>query len=185
MEPGELRRKLLWLFVACLGVTALLAIAAVLGGDFSDFVLRVLGSSASVSAASICAMACAAFRERSRWPALGTAGIVLAAITLAFALVAIWRERLADLEGVWSVFQDTLEVARDPQAVANDYIVEVELGDLEGHVCPLVANPVQFGGRPGTTRPAPEYAQHSEEILLERGKTWDEIHALKACGALT
>jgi crotonobetainyl-CoA:carnitine CoA-transferase CaiB-like acyl-CoA transferase len=99
--------------------------------------------------------------------------------------LAIWRERLADLEGVWSVFQDTLEVARDPQAVANDYIVEVELGDLEGHVCPLVANPVQFGGRPGTTRPAPEYAQHSEEILLERGKTWDEIHALKACGALT
>ncbi len=99
--------------------------------------------------------------------------------------LGVWRERLADLQGVWSVFQDTLEVARDPQAVANDYVVEVELGDLEGNVCPLVANPVQFGGRPGETRPAPEYAQHSEEILLERGKTWDEIHALKACGALT
>jgi crotonobetainyl-CoA:carnitine CoA-transferase CaiB-like acyl-CoA transferase len=51
-------------------------------------------------------------------------------------------------------------------------------------VCPLVANPVQFDGRPGHTRPAPEYAQHSEEILLECGKSWEEIHALKACGAL-
>ncbi len=99
--------------------------------------------------------------------------------------LSVWCERLADLEGVWSVFQDTLEVARDPQSLANGYVVEVELGDLEGQVCPLVANPVQFGGQPGATRPAPEYAQHSEEILLEHGKTWDEIHALKACGALT
>src|SRR5262249_38985134 len=44
------------------------------------------------SAASICAMACAAFREKRRVPALGGLGIALALAAGALAIVCIWSE---------------------------------------------------------------------------------------------
>lgn len=96
MDPRALRRTFLWVFVGFLAVTALLAIAAVLSGDFGDFEARVLGSSGSISAASICAMACAAFRERGRVPQLGTLGIALSGLALAVVLVTIWIHRPDD-----------------------------------------------------------------------------------------
>ena len=40
-----------------------------------------------------------------------------------------WRIRLANLDGVWAPYQTTLEIPRDPQAIANDYVVEVDAGD--------------------------------------------------------
>jgi len=92
MKPRALQRTFLWLFVGCLAVTALMAIVAVLGGDFGQFEIRVLASSGSVSAASICAMACAAFRERGKVAALGTLGIVLAGLALLAVLILIWVE---------------------------------------------------------------------------------------------
>ncbi|MCA8973189.1 MAG: hypothetical protein KDC98_00635 [Planctomycetes bacterium] len=92
MDPRALRRTFLWLFIGCLGLTALLAILAVLSGGFGDFQTRILASSASISAASVCAMACAAFRERGRLPRLGTAGIALVGIALALVLACTWVE---------------------------------------------------------------------------------------------
>ena len=91
MQAGSLRKRMLWLFVGCLALTAAIAIVTVLTGAFSDFVGRVLASSASVSAASVCAMACAAYQERGARPELGAAGVSLAGMTLAVALVAIWQ----------------------------------------------------------------------------------------------
>ena len=98
--------------------------------------------------------------------------------------LAVWQERLAGLQGVWSVFQDTLEVARDPQAIANGYVLEIALDDVDDRTCALVANPVQFDGASGSSTPAPEYGQHTEEILLESGLDWDAIAALKRAGAV-
>lgn len=93
----------------------------------------------------------------------------------------VWRERLADFEGVWSAFQDSLEVADDPQTRANDAVVEVD-GASGGR---LVRNPVEFDGTPCDTTPAPEAGQHTEEILLELGLDWDRIGALKRAGVIT
>jgi crotonobetainyl-CoA:carnitine CoA-transferase CaiB-like acyl-CoA transferase len=94
----------------------------------------------------------------------------------------VWRERLADFEGVWSVFQNTLEAANDPQTRANRYLAEVQVdGDTTGT---LVANPVQFDERPPSTRRAPEAGEHTEELLLERGLDWERIRALKAAGVI-
>lgn len=98
--------------------------------------------------------------------------------------LAVWQERLAGLEGVWSAFQDTLEVARDPQAIANDYVVEVSLEGSDDRTCALVANPVQFDREAARTSSAPEYGQHTEEVLLEVGLDWDAIAALKREGAI-
>jgi crotonobetainyl-CoA:carnitine CoA-transferase CaiB-like acyl-CoA transferase len=40
-------------------------------------------------------------------------------------------------------------------------------------------------GGDGRLRHAPAVGEHSEEILLELGKTWEEIAALKADQAVT
>jgi crotonobetainyl-CoA:carnitine CoA-transferase CaiB-like acyl-CoA transferase len=94
-----------------------------------------------------------------------------------------WKATLAPIEGVWEPAATVGEVHDDPQAVANGYFVEVQ--QAEGRSFDLVANPVQFDETPvGTTTPAPEHGQHTEEILLELGLDWDEITDLKECGAV-
>jgi crotonobetainyl-CoA:carnitine CoA-transferase CaiB-like acyl-CoA transferase len=94
-----------------------------------------------------------------------------------------WREKLAQVEGVWAPMQAAGEVARDPQAMVNGYLPEVLADD--GRRFTLVANPVQFDETPVTLRPAPELAQHTEEVLLETGLSWEDLAALKETGAIS
>lgn len=61
---------------------------------------------------------------------------------------------------------------------ANGYLVHA--GDLD-----LVANPVQFDSTAPHTRPAPGFAEQTDEILEELGLDWDRIIALKTAGAVT
>ena len=49
---------------------------------------------------------------------------------------------------------------------------------------PLVTSPVQFDGCAPDLRPAPEHGQDTEEILLELGRTWDDIATLKAANVI-
>ena len=96
--------------------------------------------------------------------------------------LATWRTRLAGLEAVWEVAQDSLEVANDPQARANGYVAELERPS--GGRFRLVGSPVQFDETPSRPTPAPEAGQHTEELLLELGLDWDEITRLKNGGAI-
>lgn len=96
--------------------------------------------------------------------------------------LAHWKEALAGFSGVWEVMQDTLEVTRDPQALANGYLSRIEAGD--GSSFQLVANPVQFDESPSQAHRAPEAGEHTEEILLELGFDWDRIGRLRAEGVL-
>ena len=94
-----------------------------------------------------------------------------------------WVDRLQTLEGQWAPVQGPLEILDDPQMAANGYISHVT--DSAGIERRLVANPVQFDEKPPETRRGPLFAEHTDEVLRELGRTEDEIIAMKIEGACT
>ena len=103
--------------------------------------------------------------------------------TFATRNLAEWQRALADFSGVWSTAATFDEVRHSEQVAANGYLPEVMGHD--GRPFQLVAPPYQFDEEP--TRPcgpAPEVGQHTEEVLLERGLSWEEIGACREQGAL-
>jgi crotonobetainyl-CoA:carnitine CoA-transferase CaiB-like acyl-CoA transferase len=93
-----------------------------------------------------------------------------------------WKQVLDTLEGVWAPYQSPRELFDDPQVIANGYTPELETAD--GTKFKLVANPVQFDETEQPLRPAPEHGQHTEEVMLELGLTWEQIAEHKESGAL-
>jgi crotonobetainyl-CoA:carnitine CoA-transferase CaiB-like acyl-CoA transferase len=77
----------------------------------------------------------------------------------------------------WAPVQSIDDVLADPQVAAAGGFVEVP--DGEGTTL-LPATPVDFGGTPWAPRSmAPEHGQHTDEILLEIGRSGAEISALR------
>jgi crotonobetainyl-CoA:carnitine CoA-transferase CaiB-like acyl-CoA transferase len=71
----------------------------------------------------------------------------------------------------------------DPQAKANGFFTEID--HPAAGKTRYVNTPVTFHQNPATIRSiAPEVGQHTEEILLEMGRSWDEITELKEMGAI-
>jgi crotonobetainyl-CoA:carnitine CoA-transferase CaiB-like acyl-CoA transferase len=122
----------------------------------------------------------ARFADHESLLANGTEAKAALREVFASATVAQWRERLADWDGQWTVVQDTLEAAEDPQTVANGYLQELRTAG--GVPFKLVAVPVQYDGRPAQPRRAPEFNEHGDEILGELGLDWDTIVELKVSG---
>lgn len=108
--------------------------------------------------------------------------VALIAAAFAGASLAEWRTRLADFRGPWEPLQNELEVAEDPQVIANQYITEITA--KTGQVVPVVPAPVRFDGTLGRLDPCPEAGEHTEEILLELGRDWDAIIGLKDRGVV-
>ena len=77
--------------------------------------------------------------------------------------------------------QTPRELNDDVQAHANGYLPAV---DRDGSRFTLVASPVQFDEQPVALRPAPDLGQHTEEVLLELGLSWDEIGVYRDSGAI-
>jgi crotonobetainyl-CoA:carnitine CoA-transferase CaiB-like acyl-CoA transferase len=71
------------------------------------------------------------------------------------------------------------DLPNDPQVTANDYVVDYDhprFGRTQ-----VIGLPVQLGETPGSIRrPAPEFGEHTEEILTEMlGYSWEQVAALK------
>ncbi len=98
--------------------------------------------------------------------------------------LAEWGE-IFDREDVWwAPVQHAHETVDDPQAEAAGGFVDVPAED-SGESVRMVATPVDFAGTPWSPRSMPpEYAQHTEEVLLELGHDWDEIIEWKDTGAI-
>jgi crotonobetainyl-CoA:carnitine CoA-transferase CaiB-like acyl-CoA transferase len=95
--------------------------------------------------------------------------------------LAEWKPRL---EGIpYSLQQNFVEVINDPQARENNFFVPVDhptYGRID-----VIANPVILSKTPATIRmPAPEFSQHTEEVLLENGYTWEDIARFKEQGVI-
>jgi formyl-CoA transferase/CoA:oxalate CoA-transferase len=93
--------------------------------------------------------------------------------------LALFRER--DL--LAEIAQDYSELPKDEQVIANEMLTSIpddRYGELR-----FVATPVKLSETPGTVRsPAPGYGQHTEEVLLEAGYSWEEIGALREAGVI-
>jgi crotonobetainyl-CoA:carnitine CoA-transferase CaiB-like acyl-CoA transferase len=102
---------------------------------------------------------------------------------IASRTLAELTEAFAGMEGQWAVAQNAWELSQDPALRQNGFIVEVT--DAEGQSRELVASPVQFDETALQLRRAPQFAEHTDEILTMLGKSEDELLALKISGAVT
>jgi crotonobetainyl-CoA:carnitine CoA-transferase CaiB-like acyl-CoA transferase len=93
-----------------------------------------------------------------------------------------WCQILRDSDAPWAPAQSAHEVAQDPQVVANDYLVRVHTDD--GVAYTLASVPVEFDETPVRPGRAPTVGQHTEEVLLEMGLSWEEIIDLKVAEVL-
>lgn len=93
-----------------------------------------------------------------------------------------WCQQFGTLEGVWAPLQTALEVHDDPQVVSNGYLEPIASPDGSEFVLP--ANPVQFDETPPSVRRAPDHGEHTDEVLLELGLSYDEIIEHKVSGAV-
>ena len=97
--------------------------------------------------------------------------------------LAEWGALFDRYELVWGPVQSVVEVVGDPQARALDTFAKV--AHRTGDDIELVRSPVEFSATPASIRrAAPELGEHTEEVLLAHGYTWDEIAALKEKGAI-
>ncbi|MGX7681196.1 CaiB/BaiF CoA transferase family protein [Jatrophihabitans sp. DSM 45814] len=94
-----------------------------------------------------------------------------------------WREAMKGAQGQWALIQNFLEAGNDPQARDNGYIRTVT--DHTGVKRELVSNPVQFDETPPDITRAPQFAEHTDEILREIGIDDEELIELKIAGAVT
>jgi CoA:oxalate CoA-transferase len=95
-----------------------------------------------------------------------------------------WVRIFSDAELMAARVNDYAEVASDPQVVANGYVTEVPRAD-GGPPVRMVNHPIIYSKTPARIRGlAPEFGQHTEEVLLEAGYTWEEIEHLREAGAI-
>jgi len=94
-----------------------------------------------------------------------------------------WKDLFNENGLIWEPETTIPEVVADPQVSENEYVVELPhpvLGPIK-----LLSTPVKFSKIPIRPRfPAPELGEHTEEILLETGYSWDDIAKLKEAGAI-
>ena len=90
-----------------------------------------------------------------------------------------WEVLFKEKGVIFAPVNNTKDVTEDPQMLANDYITEFDhpvFGPTK-----TIGFPITFEKTPmSIQREAPEFGQHTEEILTETlGYTWDDIAKLK------
>jgi len=90
-----------------------------------------------------------------------------------------WAERLGGEDVIWTLVKTPAEVAADPTPWADGYYEEID--HPAGKKLRVIKLPWQFSRTPPTIRStAPEFGQHTEEVLTELlGYSWDELASLK------
>jgi crotonobetainyl-CoA:carnitine CoA-transferase CaiB-like acyl-CoA transferase len=89
-----------------------------------------------------------------------------------------WKAQFQGRDIVYSPVQTPAEAVVDPQAIANNFFEDYDhplWGKIE-----LLPAPQTFTETPGRyTTPAPEWGQHTDEVLLELGYSWEDMNSLR------
>ena len=94
-----------------------------------------------------------------------------------------WMPILDRDEIIYAPVNSEAEVLADPQAEAIGAFAKVNHPTLPN--LRVVNSPIEFGGMPDEPyRAAPELGQHTEEVALELGLSWEDIARLRESGAL-
>ena len=90
-----------------------------------------------------------------------------------------WANILNATDIIWAPVQNYEEALADEQALANNYVVEIDHPNA-GKV-KMLGLPLKFSETPGRIRStAPELGQHTEAVMTEvLGYSWDEVIAFK------
>jgi len=113
----------------------------------------------------------------------GPALIAIMDEALATKTRAEWATLLDAEEVFWAPIQTVEDVIHDPQARANGSFVEVD--HPTGQRIEMIATPIDFRSTPAQTlTAAPEVGQHTEEILLAAGYSWDDLARLREQGVI-
>jgi crotonobetainyl-CoA:carnitine CoA-transferase CaiB-like acyl-CoA transferase len=123
-----------------------------------------------------------------RYESLGArtknAGELMALLDVEFARcpLAQWAG-IFDREGVWwCPVQNVQEAMKDPQMRAAGAFAKINTPEGEREIVPA---PIDFNRTPWNIRScSPELGQHTEEVLLEMGHSWEDIARLKEQGAI-
>lgn len=102
MSPKKIA---LWFLIVSVAISAALGIIAVLTGNFGELEVRIIVTTLTISAASICALACGALGEARGQRAFPAFGIVMAVIAAILIIVAIWGD--VDSKQFWKLIVTT------------------------------------------------------------------------------
>jgi crotonobetainyl-CoA:carnitine CoA-transferase CaiB-like acyl-CoA transferase len=125
-------------------------------------------------------------------PRFGSLESMAANADLAYGLVhdaiaklsfAECKDLLSKGTGQWAPVQDAWEMANDPDLIANGRIADIV--DAEGNRQRLVANPVKFDDDPAALSRAPQFAEHTDDVLRDLGLDDERLIELKIAGAIT
>ena len=92
-----------------------------------------------------------------------------------------WAERLRENDLIGAVNQKPEEIVEDEQAIANDFFTEID-HPVAGKTR-IVNSTIKFSGTPAEVKAAaPPLGAHTEEVLLDKGYSWEDIAELKGQG---
>jgi len=96
---------------------------------------------------------------------------------------AFWRDLFRRYDFLFEVVSEYRDLENDAQIIENGMFTTLD-HPVHGPL-PIVAPAVNLSATPGTIRtPAPEFGQHTEEVLLQAGLSWEEIGSLRDQGVI-
>jgi crotonobetainyl-CoA:carnitine CoA-transferase CaiB-like acyl-CoA transferase len=112
-------------------------------------------------------------------------GDLISELDAAFAKHTLmeWVKKFETMEGVWAPCFSPGEIAEDPQALINGFVIPVGPEGAPDYL--IGSSPCQFDERPvGEVRRGPNYGEHTDEVLAQLGITGAALEALRSGGVI-